>query len=155
MTNTTKRRDFLQLGTVISAGLAAGAFTTASLAAQPKTMSKDSFLGRFDTRLGTDEIRQLMVGNTMEGVTFKGQEYIAFVNEDGTVDKMVGDRRETGTWEIKDNGIAFQFPTLANGGRFFLEIYHHKNGELYKGWSVDENRWVWFVTEPGKASELA
>jgi hypothetical protein len=26
---------------------------------------------------------------------------------------------------------------------------------LYKGYSPDEKRWTWFVTEPGKAKELA
>ncbi len=155
MTNTGKRREFLQYGSAVGAGLALGAFTRTSLASQPKTMADSDFLGRFDTPMSDQEIRKLVVGNTMDGVTFKGQEYLAYLDPDGTVDKMIGERREVGRWDIENGGIGFQFPTLAGGNHFFLKVYHHKNGVLYKGWSPDEQRWVWFVTDPGKAAELA
>ncbi len=76
-------------------------------------------------------------------------------NGDGKIDKMVGDRRETGDWQIVDRQLLLQFPTLAGGEQFGLQIYRYKDGVLYKGWSSGEQRWIWFVSEPGKAEELA
>lgn len=156
MSDTTTRRNVLGLGAALSAGIAAGAFTRESLAAEPKTKAEGAFVGRYDERLGPEEIRATLVGNTMAGVTYKGQEFLMFVGEDGKVDKLVGDRRETGDWEIADGTIAMQYPTLAGGQKFALELFRFQNHPaLFKGYSPTERRWIWFVMEEGRAPELA
>ncbi len=151
---TTNRREFLGYGTAITTGLAMGAFTTNILAAAPKTMGEGDFVGGFDARLDDAQIRQVLVGNTMEGVTYKGQEYAAYIDPDGMIDKMIGDRREQGRWDIKDGTFDMQFPTLGGGNPFALQVYQHNNGAIYKGWSPTEQRWTWFVPVEGKASTL-
>lgn len=155
MSKTESRRVFLGNGAVIGAGIALGAFTRASLAATPKVQAENVFLDRSDHRLDEAEIRKLLKGNTMIGVTHRGSEYVAYLGNDGTVDKRIDVRREVGRWIAKLGALYFQFPTLANGERFGLQIYEYKQGVLYKGWSPDEKRWTWFVVEPGKAKELA
>ena len=155
MSNSNSRRTFLGTGAVISAGIALGAFTKASLAKQPRTMTQSAFLQRSDRRLDDDEMRLMLVGNTMMGVTYKGDEYLAFLDADGSVDKLIGDRRETGQWKIQDRLLVMKFPTLAGGAEFSLKLYKYRLTALYKGYSPTESRWTWFVIEPGKAKELA
>lgn len=155
MSNASSRRTFIGTGAAISAGVALGAFTRASLAKQPRTMTQSAFLDRSDRRLNDAQIRRLLVGNSMFGVTHKGHEYVAYIDEDGSVDKMVGDRRETGRWAIRDGKLYLKFPTLASGEEFALELYKYRLEALYKGYSPKERRWTWFVTERGKAKELA
>ena len=145
MTYAAKRRDLLNFGAVLGTGLAMGAFTTKSLAQLPKTMDKGDFVGGFDERLDEDQLRRLISGHTIDGVTYKGQEYSAYFDPNGMVDKAVGNRREQGQWQIKDDTLQMQFPTLAGGDRFDLQVYAHQNGGLYKGWSEGERRWTWFV----------
>jgi hypothetical protein len=153
--STKDRRGFLATSTVISAGITLGAFTRTSLAAQPKTMAESTFVDRSDKRLDDAEIKELLTDRTLMGVTYKGQEFLAYLDADGKIDKMVGDRRETGDWKVVDGELVMQFPTLAGGEQFSLQLYQYKNGVLYKGWSPGQQRWMWFVSEPGKAQELA
>ncbi len=155
MSKTKSRRNFLGTGAVVSMGVALGAFSRAGLAKQPRTMTKNAFLDRADKPLSDAEIRRLVVGNTLVGVTYKGGEYLAYLNKDGSVDKMIDDRRETGRWKIADGTLYLKFPTLASGEEFGLQIYKYRTSPLYKGYSPSEKRWTWFVTEPGKAKELA
>ena len=117
-------------------------------------MTQNAFLQRTDRRLDDVEMRLVLVGNTMIGVTYKGEEYLAHIAKDGSVDKMIGKRRETGRWEIRDGVLYMKFPTLAGGAKFNLKLYKYRLTTLYKGYSSTENRWTWFVAEPGKAQEL-
>jgi hypothetical protein len=155
MTASTTRRSLLVGSAVIGTGLALGAFTRASLAAMPLTMSEKAFLDRFDHRLDNASIRDLLVGNTMEGVTFKGDEFLAYIAPDGAVDKIIGDRRDSGKWQIENDEFSMEFKQLAGGKPFSLRVFQFKDSNLFKGWSPTEKRWAWFVVEPGKAKELA
>jgi hypothetical protein len=155
MSNSRSRRTFIGAGAAISAGIALGAFTKASLAKQPRTMTQNAFLQRSDRRLDDTQTRLLLAGNSMIGVTHKGAEYVAYLAKDGSVDKLIGNRRETGRWKIRDGMLFMKFPTLANGKEFGLKLYKYRLTALYKGYSPNESRWTWFVTEPGKAKELA
>ena len=154
MSDAKCRRVFLKTGAAIATGVALGAFTAAGLAGEPKEKAARAFLDRYDKRIGGAELGKLLVGHTMMGVTYKGREFLAYFSEDGTVTKLIDDRRESGRWEISDGKLQMQFPTLAQGDRFAMEVWRYKDSVLYKGWSAGQERWAWFVLEPGKAKEL-
>lgn len=149
-----ERRQFIGTGAAITAGLALGAFSRESLAADPKNLSAETFIGRYDSRLDDTGVRKLIAGQTIMGVTYKGSEYLAYFDPNGTVDKMIDVRRDQGRWSVQDRRLGFDFPKLAGGKPFALEIYRYRNGVLHKGWSPQEKRWTWFVVEPGKAKEF-
>lgn len=154
MISDDSRRKFLGTTSVIATGLALGAFTKSSLAADPKNIPADVFVKRADRLLGAAAIRDLVAGKTMIGITHKGGEFLAYFDSDGTVAKMVDVRREKGRWQITQNNLAFKFPTLGGGAPFSLQIHQHPTGPLYKAWSPTDQRWAWFVVEPGRAKEL-
>lgn len=151
MGSDDSRRTFLGTGTALATGLALGVFTKSSLAAEPKTKAAKAFLRRADRRLDAAAIRNLVVGKTMMGVTYKGAEYLAYFSPDGTVDKMVDVRREKGRWTIVDDTLAFKFPTLGGGAPFSLQVHRHPSGRIHKAWSPTDARWTWFIVEAGKA----
>ena len=156
MENDKHRRQFLLSGLAISAGVASGAFSQASLAASPAKQAKDLFTTPNDKQLTDKELTILLSDNTMAGVTHKGSQYMTYLQKGGTAIKEIDDgRKEKGQWKIENNELTLRFPTIASGESFSMMIYRFKQGDLYKGWAPKTHRWTWFIVEQGKASEIS
>ena len=155
MDQPKNRRQFLISSLAVSAGVATGAFSQASLADTPAKQKKDLFMSENDTRIKGQALNTLLSNNTMAGVTHKGSQYMTYLQKGGIAIKEIDDgRKEKGHWSVKNDELMLEFPTIAGGEAFSMIIYRFKQGNLYKGWSPKTHRWTWFIVEPGKATEI-
>ncbi|MCP3944182.1 MAG: hypothetical protein GY710_22270 [Desulfobacteraceae bacterium] len=110
-------------------------------------------------RLSGKQINEIAVGNTLIGVTYKGVPYVLHFDPNGEVILQMNDgRKEVGKWEINNDHIMSQWPTIANNERLELDYYQYKNGHIYLSVATQfphkSSRWSWFVIEPGRNEQL-
>jgi hypothetical protein len=131
--------------------LSGAAIGAASAQTNPGQVGKKEFLlqnPRLRKLTGT-EIRRLAVGNSIYGILHDGQQYAVHFFPQHECPVLLDDnRRGIGIWNLKDDLITAQFPTIANAETVSLECYRIQQLELYFCHDPRSHRFSWvFVTE--------
>ena len=136
-------------------GVALPAFAKASNAHAQQHVSSITLTSE-TSPLSSEEIKRMLIGNTLVGILQDGDRYRLFLDLDGNAYlKMDDGREEIGRWTLLDNGlIKSRFPSVADNDELTMSYFQAQSGDEFFNVVDHGQRWGKFHVRQGDAFSM-